>query len=214
MVPALSLPGPRPEFQAKWHPEPESRNRSGSATNIKHSEAVEAYNAHFPQRQLASFEELQVVMSIDPQVRTWYKSHRTQRAAEMQVPQHLKQAGITAEEWASTEELRQARRRIRAWVADKSASLTQRYKAELQDIRVQGQKLLREHEIPLVLAMEANVAQLEPEAKVRLATQRADAKWNAVELDRQLASARAEWVRQARKGTLHFDPDAYPVMPL
>lgn len=209
-VPAL---GPEPDlfFKAEFHPEPAST----SAPNPKHAAAVEAYNDHFPETPLASFDELQLVMSIDSNVMAWYKSYRVRRAAEMQVPTHLKQAGITPEDWSSTEDLRQRRKQIRAQVVEQSADLAQEYKAKLRDIRLRGRDRLREYGSPLVLAMEANVAQLDPQAKARLvAAGRKGTNWNAEELDQELALARAEWVRQAREGTLLFDPEAFPIMPL
>lgn len=191
-------------------PQPEHQRPPIHSTNKKHVTAIEAFNAHFG-TQLTTFDSLQNMMSNN-RMRAWYKSYKAQRAAESQVPPHFKAAGITPSEWMSTEALRQQRKKIRAEVSARSVDATRRYKEELARVRQEDKEHLSKHETQLVLAMEGGMDQLSPEVQEEVALK--SGPQHAQELERQLASARAEWVKQAREGTLHFDPDAYPLMPL
>lgn len=168
--------------------------------------AVAAFNARFG-ASIASFDELQHLMAR-ADVRAWYTAHRAERAAAAQLPAHLRDAGVTPDEYAATEAVRAQRKRIRADVAVRCARLTREYKAALQAAREDARVQLAACATPLVLAMEAGAAQLPLALRVSTATA------ERTDLERTVERARAVWVQQARDGILAFDPDAYPLMPL
>nr|ALR87110.1 hypothetical protein [Nigrospora oryzae unassigned RNA virus 1] len=171
-----------------------------STTNAIDSELVAAFNSHF---KLKATPQAVGRLLGSPHVRPWYAEYRAAKASSSALPDQWKDAGMTAEEWASVMPAKTHRTEARAASQKRLSELAERYKRDVEVVNTETMLALRQHESPMVLVVEGGYEQLSLAAQARI-EEMTDPDARAGQLKAELAAARKTWLERARSGANPF----------
>lgn len=155
---------------------------------------IQAFKANF---NVAIYDPIVVKhLRETPLVCTWYDEWRADRATEEALPDYWRTLGFTETEWAETQALYAARRRIRAETLREVAEAAVAFQESLRAIAMECHASLAATITPLAKVVEARYPQL-PAERQRIVDLSVDQK---ATLAAELAAACREWLATVRAG--------------
>lgn len=175
-------------------------------TNDSQPALLVAFNAHFGTAE-TDLAVVQRMLGV-PGVREWYAQYRAEYAIESSLPDHWREAGLTAPEWAGVQVARRARTEARANAAKLLNQAAADYAARQKAIEASLNEILSRQTTPLIEVVEAGLDRLPLSARLAIERQTGDERTAAA--NQALSDHRRIWVAafHARPTVSPFRGDA------